>query len=52
MNAILIFGYGKWAKKIIRYLKSSKKFKKIYVKTSSNFFIIYPQKKKFRFQTV
>ncbi|MDA8992642.1 Gfo/Idh/MocA family oxidoreductase, partial [Candidatus Pelagibacter ubique] len=45
MKTILIFGYGSWAKKIIRYLKASKNFKEIYVKTSFKFFTIYPQKK-------
>lgn len=42
---ILIFGFGKWSKTIISYLKKNNKFHKIYVKTSSEFFQIYPQKK-------
>ena len=45
IKTILIFGYGKWAKKIIKFLKEHKKFDEVYVKTSSKFFKIYPQKK-------
>jgi hypothetical protein len=44
---ILIFGYGKWAKKIIRFLKKKKTFTEIYIKTSKRFFKIYPEKRKF-----
>ena len=44
-NTILIFGYGKWAKKIVKFLKKYKKFDEVYIKTSSKFFKIYPRKK-------
>ena len=50
MKNILIFGFGKWSKKIIKYLKLSKKFKKVYVKTTSKFFEIYPKYKIINFQ--
>jgi len=45
IKTILIFGYGKWVKKIVKFLKESKKFDEVYIKTSSKFFKIYPQKK-------
>lgn len=44
-NTILIFGYGKWAKKIVKFLKKYKKFDEVYIKTSFKFFKIYPRKK-------
>jgi hypothetical protein len=48
---ILIFGYGKWAKKIIKFLKNTKKFTEIYIKTSEKFFKIYPNKKEFKLKS-
>lgn len=46
-ESILIFGYGKWSQKVFQFLKKRKKFNKIYVKTSSKFFRLYPKKKEF-----
>ena len=43
-KAILIFGYGKWSQKVLGFLKKSKSFDSIYIKTSSKFFKIYPKK--------
>ena len=43
-KAILIFGHGKWSQKVIGFLKKSKSFDSIYIKTSSKFFKIYPKK--------
>jgi|LakMenEpi03Aug12_release.lakeMendotaPanAssembly.Ray.scaffolds.fasta_scaffold200221_2 hypothetical protein len=43
-KVILIFGYGKWSQKIIRFLKKSKIFNEIYIRTTSKFFKIYPYK--------
>jgi hypothetical protein len=50
INTILIFGYGKWAKKIVNFLKEYKVFDEVYIKTSSKFFKIYPRKKVIEFE--
>ena len=50
INTILIFGYGKWAKKIVNFLKEYKVFDEVYIKTSSKFFKIYPRKKLIRIE--
>ena len=48
---ILIFGYGKWAKKIIRFLKNKKTFTEIYIKTSKRFLKIHPEKKELKLES-
>lgn len=38
----LIIGNGRWGKKIFKYLIKKKFYKKIYVKDSKNFYLLYP----------
>lgn len=46
MKSILIIGKGKWARKIITYIKKKKIFDRIYIKTRKT---IYCEKKKIKF---
>ncbi len=49
-KAVLIFGYGKWSQKVLGFLKKSKSFDSIYIKTSSKFFKIYPKQTEINFK--
>lgn len=46
MKSILIIGYGKWANKILFFLKKKKLFNKIYIKTRNEIFILQNKNKK------
>jgi predicted dehydrogenase len=46
MKSILIIGHGKWANKILSFLKKKKTFHKIYVKTRKEIFILQNKVKK------
>ena len=46
MKSILIIGNGKWANKILSFLKKKKTFHKIYVKTRKEIFILQNKVKK------
>ena len=40
MKSILIIGYGKWARKILYFVKKNNLFKDIYIKTRNQNYIV------------
>ena len=46
MKSILIIGHGKWANKILFFLKKKQVFNKIYIKTRNEIFILLNKVKK------